>query len=1030
MPRLQELITAWSETGDESALLEATALARDQFETESTADHRIIYGQLLIARYLVAAKRTPSDNVRDEAMQVLVTGAADQVDPLDSLAIGLPPAGRETPRDRFLTTAIDVLGPDDADIHPVQAAVLASAHRTRYEDRNDPEALRRSLAVHERLLADFPQDPELQYGVARDLLALDAWTNDSAALKRAVTLSYGAAASDDDLDPDVRVLFLITLTTAYRTSYDRTSDPEDLARAQDIMARVVAAIGAGQVLSGVCAHLLGTLLVRRHRRSGEAGALHAAIVCLRTAADEEDTPEHLADLADALLLRSSSEADDSSRAEASTATHRCAGLTGAQQADAHLALFAHGCSLLAAYENAAGGTPIIETAVLFLRLALGRLPTEHPARAEYTGRLAEAWLLKYDVTQTDRDLAGALEATAAAARLTPRDHPDRPRRLDRFGQGLVMCFFVTHDEAYLTKAVRLLNDAWELLPEEHPYRCEVLFDLARTTLLLADHLDDDELREGAQGMLRKVVLSHLAVAPVQLEASLAWGDLAAARRKWPEASVAYQNGIMALRELMILQLTRDVQETRAAQFAGLAGDAAASALHAGAVGFATLALETGRGVMLGRQLDLTAQQNLLATGDPRQAARMTELLHERREAAAVLDQMHARGRFLPHRAADAARRLRNASERLTGLLAEQRDLITGDLGRVWSVEQMIAAAEQGPLVLVNINRYRSDAIIVRSTGITVLPLTSEECTLEKAASWAEELTGASSGSLTASLKLRRVVPQIQAWLWTAVAGPVLDELGYPQLPGDLTARPRVWWLPSGPLALLPLHAAGLPGGPNALDAVVSSYTPTFRSLRDARRPGGGGRVQATVGMRHTQGAQELPNTVAEAEAVQAGQPGDPLVDSDATADRVLTAFSESTWIHLACHGLVDAGTPSMSGLVLHDRVLTVGEIVQVRYEKAALAYLSACSTARSSTAHADEAIHLTSAFQVAGFRHVIGTLWPVRDEVAAEAARLFYTVLGDEAHHAAEALHRVTRRLRMVHPDSPEIWSMLVHGGA
>ena len=61
---------------------------------------------------------------------------------------------------------------------------------------------------------------------------------------------------------------------------------------------------------------------------------------------------------------------------------------------------------------------------------------------------------------------------------------------------------------------------------------------------------------------------------------------------------------------------------------------------------------------------------------------------------------------------------------------------------------------------------------------------------------------------------------------------------------------------------------------------------------------------------------------------------------------------------------------------------------------AQLAYLSACDTAITSTAGLiDEAIHLTTAFQLAGFPHVIGTLWEINDELAVTIADAFYTTL-------------------------------------
>jgi CHAT domain-containing protein len=56
--------------------------------------------------------------------------------------------------------------------------------------------------------------------------------------------------------------------------------------------------------------------------------------------------------------------------------------------------------------------------------------------------------------------------------------------------------------------------------------------------------------------------------------------------------------------------------------------------------------------------------------------------------------------------------------------------------------------------------------------------------------------------------------------------------------------------------------------------------------------------------------------------------------------------------------------------------LSVGDISQLRVDNARIAFLSACSTAKNNAQAplADEVIHLASAFQVAGFPHVIGSL--------------------------------------------------------
>ncbi|MFL6125649.1 CHAT domain-containing protein [Actinophytocola sp.] len=101
-------------------------------------------------------------------------------------------------------------------------------------------------------------------------------------------------------------------------------------------------------------------------------------------------------------------------------------------------------------------------------------------------------------------------------------------------------------------------------------------------------------------------------------------------------------------------------------------------------------------------------------------------------------------------------------------------------------------------------------------------------------------------------------------------------------------------------------------------------------------------------------------------------------------------------------------------------------------DTAELAFLSACSTARGGLLLSDETIHLGRAFQLAGFRHVIATLWPVEDSAAATVARATYRSMraGSDVDQAALALHTATRALRRRAPTQPTRWAAHVHTGA
>jgi CHAT domain-containing protein len=185
-------------------------------------------------------------------------------------------------------------------------------------------------------------------------------------------------------------------------------------------------------------------------------------------------------------------------------------------------------------------------------------------------------------------------------------------------------------------------------------------------------------------------------------------------------------------------------------------------------------------------------------------------------------------------------------------------------------------------------------------------------------------------------------------------------------------------------------------------------------------------------MPHTAGLPELPGTAAEAARLRTRYPDTAeLANTGATVEAVLNALPQASFAHFACHAGSHPVEPSKSGLHLHDAVLSVPEVSKLRLRSGELAYLSACSTGQGSLYQADEAIQLGSAFQLAGYRHVIATLWPVDDAVAAAAAHRFYELLGDSpsADRAARALHEVTRGLRDRYPRQPHLWAPFVHSG-
>jgi CHAT domain-containing protein len=155
---------------------------------------------------------------------------------------------------------------------------------------------------------------------------------------------------------------------------------------------------------------------------------------------------------------------------------------------------------------------------------------------------------------------------------------------------------------------------------------------------------------------------------------------------------------------------------------------------------------------------------------------------------------------------------------------------------------------------------------------------------------------------------------------------------------------------------------------------------------------------------------------------------------DPSRDSVLAALPRYPIAHFACHGYADWESPSRSSLILRTGPLSVADISALRITST-MAYLSACETGRTAPRFADESTHITGAFHLAGYQHVIGTLWPVSDSAAARLAKDFYAHLTHDgttppdASQSARALHDATRRLRARYPANPTQWAAHTHTG-
>ncbi|KAL2157885.1 hypothetical protein VTH06DRAFT_4938 [Thermothelomyces fergusii] len=637
------------------------------------------------------------------------------------------------------------------------------------------------------------------------------------------------------------------------------------------------------------------------------------------------------------------------------------------------------------------------------------------------------------------DLDEAVKWSRAAVDGAPPSDPDRPRRLQNLANRLAARGLHTGDVADLDRAIRYAQEGLDAVPPDHRERAKWLGNLA-TFLGMRYKLSKQHRTDGTADLHRIASIASKAIRLARWH-----GDLPLARALTNTLANVLREKHRLEGDSSYLDEAVRVLEEALSPPAGLGGHEQALLWHC-----------------LGETLKLR-YEHTGAVRDSEEAMRAYER---------VLDSELAR---------PSAHALLAEIRRQPGF---ERFLLPP------TAEQMMAAAEPGPIVVANVSPIRCDAFLVEHDRIRVVPLPNlDQESVVRASDRLHPWGPSSPDSLQATLK----------WLWESLVRPALDALGFTGKPGPGSAWPRVWWVPVGPLSGLPLHAAGDHGshGPvhnhhhhhdndvdeeeeereeddeeeegekpdTAIDRVMSSYSSSIKAIIAGRfsapvPPAALPRLPVSlwtpllfpdllgrsvlVSMSSTPGYGRLEFTDREVDMLTnlcwslSLRPDRP---PSLTRDEVLRRLHGCRVFHFAGHGISDPVNPSHSRLLLEDWMdhpLTVDDLHRERLLEARhgereweedgeqgtadaggpfLAYLSACSTAANEKmALSDEVIHLASTCQLAGFRHVVGTLWTVPDAPCAEIARHFYAALRDgravDDHAVCRALHFALREIR------------------
>jgi tetratricopeptide (TPR) repeat protein len=915
-------------------------------------------------------------------------------------------------------------------------------------------AIKRAVAAHQE---DHPHYGGYLATLVKSLLRRFEETGDGGDLNALIDASQRALLAS--LSHSSRAAILANLSFSLRKRFDLTRDAADLDASIDA-ARQALALALPDDRGKALLSQVAWSLRFRFERKGDAADLDAAIDNVRqaiaaTSPAGSDFATAMYSLGSFLLTRFDVTGAESDLDAAIDAGQRA---LAASPADPHRPVFQSQLAMaIRARFKRSGNAADLDAAIDLGRESVAASPGDHRSHASHLSQMGNSLLARFEREGGVSDLDGAIDATRQALASTSADDPDRAIFLGNLCASLAMRFELSRSFPDLEAAIAAGLEALSLAPSDHPNRAKFLINIAICLMNRFNETGDTDDLDAGIRYRREASQIAGGMPGVRLAAARRWATAAAESGHVQEAAEAYATAVDLLHTVAWHGLDRATRREQLAQWGGLVNDAAAYLVSDGRRKAAVELLEQGRSILWTQALNLRSDLTQLAERAPDLAAQLERIrsaldLPVPEPASSITGwagaaaTMHAVGTVETHR--QLARQWDEALSQARALDGFSHLLTTAPYS------ELAASAVGGPVVIVNASNHGCHALVVEASREQPLAISLPDLTLGGAQHHASMMVWALADSLSleenigARKRRRQAILDVLDWLWEVLAEPVLSTLGHTEPHVSGRPWPRVWWCPTGPLGVLPIHAAGhhprlrsasAGTADCVLDRVISSYTPTLTALARARQPiTPAAQIRhLTVGMPATPGLLPLPAVQTELEVLARHFPpselNHQLEGSRAIRATVLSATAGHSWVHMACHAGQEIADPDGSGFFLWDRRLTISDLAAQPTQLRELAFLSACQTAAGSLRHTDEAIHLAAAMQFVGYRHVIATMWSIADSPAGQVADMFYAALkrdGEpQSRRAAESLHHAIRNLRKKGATNPLLWAPYAHFG-
>ncbi|KZT04056.1 uncharacterized protein LAESUDRAFT_786379 [Laetiporus sulphureus 93-53] len=586
-----------------------------------------------------------------------------------------------------------------------------------------------------------------------------------------------------------------------------------------------------------------------------------------------------------------------------------------------------------------GNLADVEQAIAMQQKAMHLTPDDHAHKSGQLNNLGISFLSRFKHLGNLADVEQAIAVQQKAVHLIRDDHPHKPDWLNNLGNSFLSRFEHLGNLADVEQAIAMQQKAVQLTPDDHAHKPDELNNLGNSLLKHFKHLDDHSALEKA--MLQYSLAAKSSTRPFSTRFH--------AGQNWIKCAHALQDSsllqacnvtLTLLPNLAWLGLPFSDRYGALIRAASLARDVAAIAIQCGHYGTAVEWLEQGRSIVWEQQLQLRTPFDDLQAKHPTLANKISQISKQLEQAS--------------------YKRTLEKEAQQHHALAHEWELLLAEIRSMPGFEQflmpkklaqLLKCAHSGPVIILNCSQLHCDALMIVFGSKDVIHLPLDGLTYQIAQNLELSLNSLlRNKDRIISTKMEfsgdeaySSFESILSELWSKIVKPVLDRLDYQKQTSTCSNLSRIFWCPTGPLAFLPIHAAGIYGTAESniklSEFAISSYTPTLSALilpsednipqnnhlLAVAQPSSDGQFFQLPGTQKK--ISKIKERLKRLSSMQVL-----LVESDGRKDDVLDKLQKCSWAHFACHGIQDLQNPVNSGLQLaNNQHLKLSDIVRVTH---------------------------------------------------------------------------------------------------